>query len=145
MPTSVMVLERSDALRQGFKECYVKYPNLDLQLMLSDEPNAVIGCDDTLFIGEDLFYIHATNNGQFYLTACMNDPTETPEEYAVLSESIRFDLDHGVIPLPTIAPKCYYGAYFDEVEAAVLAARTWIDISPTLIPRCYTPPVQTYR
>jgi hypothetical protein len=156
MPASnpIHVLEYSRDMREYFTSLSMDVKkDHHITLMQSGESDNV-ACDDTIFVGEDIFFIHAVSDGRFYVTTCFTNPPETPEEREDMyrqmvenGEEAIAALNNGEDPfqLPSIQPKNYLGCYVDTCEAAVTLAISWLSRPISELPKDYHPPIQTPR
>lgn len=143
--TVIKVVQNSKGLRAGFNRLRLSDIECAMSLMVSDDADNRVECDDAVFVGDDAFVIHATDNGLYYSRPVHNDPTESEDVRDERIANIKHALDAGVIPTIGIVPTCYYGSYFASFEAALNASLEWLVLDPNLLPKCYSPPVQKYR
>ena len=146
-PSPVHVVTHSAPLREYFaklSEDFVRHHKLSL--LLSDDDG--VECDDALFVGEDMVYILATDDGRFYAESCGVNPHEGYDVLIERAEEALDDLKAGVPIDDIVSPvpiRSYEGCYFGTIEEAVATAFVWIQNDLKGIPKEYHPPVQKER
>lgn len=142
--SSPVVREYFNSLSEELKSFFC------ITLLVPDENETVDMCDDTIFVGDDVFWIGAVDDGSFFISTALTDPVNplSIEEIRERYEQAIDDIKSGMpkeLTIPAVHISCYYGKYVATCEEVVTTAISWLTFDPRDIPKEYDQPHITPR